>query len=102
MKMLKDTFKKVLARHIPYIILLFLLVIPWAFGFYGFQAKAEGIKSEAKNPQLQGNLFLIAKDLPSTGLNIYVYRFHDGHGGYYHFVVAERNFKDGVSVLQLK
>jgi hypothetical protein len=89
------------------VILFFLLIIPWAFGFYGFKSKAEaveGVKSEAiyKSPQSQGNLFLIAKDLASPGLSVYVYRFHDGHGGYYHFVIAERNFKDGVSVSQLK
>ena len=48
------------------------------------------------------NLQLVAKDSPNPGVNVYVYRYHDGHGGYYHFVVAERNYKDGVSVTQLK
>jgi len=51
---------------------------------------------------VQTSLSLVAENSPGPGLNVYIYRYNDGWGGYYHFVVAERNYKDGVSVTQLK
>jgi hypothetical protein len=78
-------------------ILIIFLVVSFIFitGEFGYKVSI----GHSKDVQ---NLQLVAKESPGPGLNVYIYKYHDGYGGYYHFVVAERNYKDGVSVTQLK
>jgi hypothetical protein len=77
----------------PCSVLIFVLLAVLFFVTTGFLTK---------EPVSKVNLALMSVDSPGPGLNVYVYRYHDGRGGYYQFAIAERNYKDGVAITQLK
>jgi len=92
MKIIKNNWY----RFISVLVLLAFLLL--GLPIMGYHMNKE-VKAAVSNDP---TLFLIAKDSPDPNCYVYVYRYYDGHGGYYTFVVASRNYKDGVSVTQIK